>query len=366
MNRDEIRNTAFKKLQAGDYLDALKARKTCLEHCNSEIVVGFCNSNDYPKFNNLIASLICYSKKQHFAYKAIEDNSKVGYLSWGQYLKYRNIVLNRTAEEAKEFLKKNGRMTTMYKLLKRAVEENPMAHWLKSAKLSESELEELSRVLQKDSLVELIESSVQDAYNVHIVDNRIGSGHRFATHSCMERDPVGKFYESFNCQAYIARKDNENIGRFLTWKTKDGETYIDRLYCNGGTQDDILQAIDDKWPNATKYPDEKEQTVILAKKEIDFGWDTFYPYVDSFPTLSCDGKTLFLSNCSLPGTESMLLHSASGHSESKFVKCEKCGKLVKKTRGYINDLTKHYMECEREYSSETEKNVYIALFNAFI
>lgn len=373
MQQQEIANLramSHSNIVAGETEEGLKRRLIVLEGPWGYENYGKCNANDYPNFYKLVASLICYTNKQYYAYKAIEDNTKVGYLSRKQYVKYA-FLLTRDPAAAKEFLRTSGRMTTMYKLLKRAIDENPRAHWLKTQKLEEYALEELSRVLQKDACIEFQEVPVQEAYALQLQDNRIGSGQRFCTHSCMYNDPVGSFYSSFNCKAYIAKKQNEKVGRFLVWETEDGKTYVDRLYCNGGTQDDILKAIDEHWKTALKYPclqNSRAPRLVVKLKTNDlshFTEDLFYPYVDSFSVLSRVGDELVLSNRLLGNGEEMVLHDASGHSMEKFVRCPKCGKLYVKSKYSHGRITSHYMECEREYGSDKEKEIYLQLFYAF-
>lgn len=354
--RDYIRN--------GSYTDGLELRAQIVAREKSEKNYGYCSIADYPKYAFLIASLICYTNKQFFAYKAIDDNSKVGYLSHKQYKKYC-FLWTKDKAAAKDYLQNSGRMTTMYKLLKRAIDKNPRAHWLKNLKLSDEALEKLSRVLQQDSCIEFVEVPVQEAYNLQLQQHGIGSGRRFCTHSCMQGDPVSQFYEHFDVKAYIAKKQDEKVGRFLVWHTEDNKTYVDRLYCHGGTQDDILKAIDTKWKDAIKYPEMEGQYVVKCLKPItDFNMNLFYPYLDTFWYLINRDGQLILSNKPIDKCDKILCHDASGYGDAKFIKCPKCGMLYPKMR-YGYKYTKHYIECERDYESEKQKEVYIALFNAF-
>lgn len=349
----------------GNTADGLDLRAVIVARSQGLPSYGYCSIADYPKYASLIANLICYTNKQFFAYKAIDDNSKVGYLSHKQYKKYL-LIYTKDRNAAKEYLKNSGRMTTMYKLLKRAIDKNPRAHWLKNLKLTEEDLEALSRVLQQDSAIEFVQVPVQEAYNLPLQPNGIGSGRRFCTHSCMYRDPVGQFYEHFDVKAYIATKQDQRIGRFLVWHTEDNKTYVDRLYCNGGTQDDILKAIDEKWKDAIKYPEMTEQHTVKCLKPIDdFNMELFYPYLDSFMFLINKNGQLVLSNQSSTEGDYIRCQDASGYGDKKFVKCPKCGLLFPKSRYGASNFTKHYMECERDYDSEKQKEVYMALFKAF-
>lgn len=360
------RAEARRFLVDGHTSDGLDLRAAIVVRQQSVPNYGKCNIADYPKYSFLIASLICYTNKQFYAYKAIEDNTKVGYLSHKQYKKYCFIYTKKGHDTAKEYLKNSGRMTTMYKLLKRAVDENPRARWLKNLKLTEKGLEELSRVLQQDSAIEFVQVPVQEAYNLRLSQNGIGSGRRFCTHSCMYGDPVGQFYEHFDVKAYVATKQDQRIGRFLVWHTEDNKTYVDRVYCNGGTQDDILKAIDEKWKDAIKYPEMTEQHTVKCLKPIDdFNMELFYPYLDSFMFLINRNGQLVLSNQASIESDYIICQDASGYGDKKFIKCPKCGALFPKSRYGGGRFTKHYMECEREYDSKEQKEVYMALFKAF-
>jgi hypothetical protein len=355
---------ARKQFKDDELADGLETRANIIARAFGVPSYGKCNIIDYPKYSFLIANLICYTNKQFFAYKAVDNNSKVGYLSLKQYRKY-SCLMTKNQEEARLYLKNNGRMTTMFKLLKRAIDENPRAHWLKNLKLSEEKLEELSRVLQQDSSIDFIEVPVQEAYDLQLQENRIGSGHRFCTHSCMQGDPVAQFYEHFDVKAYIAKKQNRNIGRFLVWHTEDDKTYVDRLYCHGGEQDDILKAIDKKWKDAIKYPEMEGQHFVKCLKSIDdFGPKMFYPYLDSFMFLINRDGNLVLSNMTIDKHDFVRCQDASGDNPQKFVKCPKCGKLYVRSR-YGRNITRHFMQCERSYSSQQEREVYLALFEAF-
>lgn len=147
------------------------------------------------------------------------------------------------------------------------------------------------------------------------------NNYAFATRSCMVGKNVGPFYEKFGAKLLVAKRvDGKFIGRAIVWPsvefkneaTPQGITYpyMDRIYTSNpehtlafkdyarlhGMVSKVMQGAGH---NRFHMPDDNSKDgnyfELLTKIPGDSRMDmtnTFIPYLDSFPTLYRDEKTL--------------------------------------------------------------------------
>lgn len=314
---------------------------------------GTASSDDFGNLSNALAVLCSYNNKQYYIYRAISDKNKVGFLSRKQYVKCLSIYKKQGKEAADEYKKANGRMISLYKMLTNAIEENPFAKFLKvfavfgerRKDIFEKFCEKIMSITDCNSY-EILPCSVQEAYDLdlrylnHTRGRGIGSGARYAITSCMQGKKISFFYEGFGAQAYKVVHEGEAVGRFLTWKTNKGRTFVDRLYCNGYDAERALSAIEKKFGEDAVYypfnclPDDEWIEVANPSK---FRVSGANPYVDSMRYISIepDSDKLYLSNRRIPDTNMF----SAGNYHERFKIC-KCGKILRK-----GEIHSHEAEC---------------------
>lgn len=335
-------------------------------------VYGKASEKDFGEYAECIAALCAYTNKQYYLYKAIGDKNKIGYLSLKQYRQFQHIK----EEDRANWLMEKGRMVTLYKLLDRAIGENPYAKFLRVFKdyICDSDrakdfFESFSKVLHNmHGYAQVEECTIQEAYNLPLQDLKylrglgIGSGERYAVASCMENRPCEEFYKAFGAKAYKVSIQGVDVGRFLTWRTKKGITYIDRLYCNGADAPEALSAIEKKFgfEKTVYYPncidaDDYVECVDLSL----LGEKTYRPYIDSFWHVKYikEEKKLFLQDAQ--GNVASDVHFNYSHTPPFFAICE-CGELL---REHQKDF--HEFVCPKSSAKIRNKDKYMAIYKLF-
>ena len=292
--------------------------------------------DDFPNIWPMVQALFAIDNKQYFIYKAVDDPTKIGYLSRKLYAEYCVYIRRGDHVNARVFLQRFGTMASPVKLLKRAGELSPYGRFLRShlkdtaSGQTHPYLLALSSIIASVSNLKLEKCTGQEAYDLPI-ERISGSGHRFATSSCMFGHKVGKFYDLFGAQAYKVVDGDKPIGRFLTWKMSNGKTYVDRLYIPGNRAQEALALIDKTFPDAEKYGENVPSGYIVFddnnSKELLKTMDI--PYIDSFPYVgrNNDGK-IILSR----GTEScssyFIAHEVRKNRNKYLTHCKFCNKAL--------------------------------------
>lgn len=343
---------------------------------------GKVKEDDFPNIWPMVQALFAIDNKQYFIYKAVDDPTKIGYLSRKLYVEYCAYIQRKDFSGARVFLQKFGTMASPVKLLKRAGELSPYGRFLKNA-LEETKdgqtspyLLALSRIISSVSNLKLEKCTGQEAYDLPI-ERRRGSGSRFATCSCMYGHKVGKFYDLFGAQAYKVVDGDKPIGRFLTWKMSNGKTYVDRLYIPGDRAQEALSLIDKTFPDAEKYGEDNPSGHIVfdenKSKELTKTMDI--PYIDSFPYVgrSKDGEIILTQryeDCSAY----FVAHEVRRSRNKYLTHCKFCNKAllpaedkqhtvtcIKRFKGkkldktLINEMLETYTKGERQYDEIFKK-----------
>lgn len=335
-------------------------------------VYGKASEKDFGEYAECIAALCAYTNKQYYLYKAIGDKNKIGYLSLKQYRQFRLIK----EEDRADWLMEKGRMVTLYKLLDRAIGENPYARFLRvfRDKIYDSDkakdfFESFAKVLHNmHGYAKVEECTIQEAYNLPLQDLKysrgpgFGSGTRYAVTSCMEKRPCEEFYKAFGAKAYKVSIQGVDVGRFLTWKTKKGITYIDRLYCNGADAPEALSAIEKKFgfENAVYYPNSIDTDDYVECVDLSLlGEKTYRPYIDSFWHVKYikEGKKLFLQRDE--GNIRSDVHFDISHTPPFFSICE-CGYLLRESEKYFHDFI-----CPKSTTKIRNKDKYMDIYKLF-
>ena len=193
----------------------------------------------------------------------------------------------------------------------------------------EDKLIELCDVFMSKSVgLELVETTIQECYNLLLPDGYAGSGQRYATHSCMYQRPVGAFYESLPCHGMMIKRDGEGVGRFLLWDLADGRQYVDRLYCRESEANACLDLIDRTYPNALKYPLRSEEPLDIKFKTLEqFKKHVTLPYIDTFYNLHSNGEELCISNFRSDHNGYKYQAAIRGSSNYKIKHCPHCNHL---------------------------------------
>ena len=290
---------------------------------------GIADEVYFGDLTDLVRRLFAYDNKHYYIYKAIDNPNKIGYLSRRWYyilslneklwIKQGATSLRRSKLRV-EFLRSHGTMASPTKLLKLAFAENPNAKFLalhfplgKDKKTVHGDLLERfgNAIMRNCTTMHIEPASIQSCYDLDLYDRDYsGSGHRFATQSCMYRKKVAAFYEAFGVEGRIVyNREGNAVARFLLWPLPNGKKYVDRVYTKSSFANEVLETIDKLYPDSEyeKYPSlradycETAYKVIVPLKDKDkllnIGHDgTGIPYVDTFPHLVHRGASLFLSN----------------------------------------------------------------------
>ena len=308
---------------------------------------GKIKKDDFPNIWPMVQALFAIDNKQYFIYKAIDDPTKIGYLSRKLYAEYRMYIHRSDHNGARVFLQRFGTMASPVKLLKRAGELSLygrfLRHSLKDTASGQTHpyLLVLSSIIASVSNLKLEKCTGQEAYDLRI-ERVSGSGHRFATSSCMFGHKVGKFYDLFGAQAYKVVDGEKPIGRFLTWKMSNGKTYVDRLYIPGNRAQEALSLIDKTFPDAEKYGvnvpsgyivfDDNNSKQLLRTMDI--------PYIDSFPYVgrNNDGK-IILTRCAENCSSHFLAHEVRKSRRKYLTHCKFCNKALLPSEDKDHSLT---------------------------
>lgn len=364
-----IGNSPFIPAAIKHYKDAIEKLK---EKNQALPVYGLASVDDFGDCAKTIAVLGAYTNKQYYLYRAIGDRNKVGYLSRKQYMRYRNI---KDKETRKDFLKSNGRMVSLYKMLERARNENPFAKFLNifeklygSSDLAKDHFESFSLVLHNmHSGATIEECTIQDAYDLplrainNVRGGGYGSGERFAITSCMEGNSCEPYYKAFGVKAYKVIIDNQPVGRFLTWKTAMGKTYVDRLYCNGRDARDALSAMEQHFgfDNVIYYPSQVNPLDYVKCIYPEYiNMQTYRPYVDSF----CITKQLNDNSLILQQRNGEILNWKKRYvgSTPPYVEFCACGELLRK-----GEKDFHEYVCPKSTKKIRNKNKYSAIYKLY-
>ena len=233
---------------------------------------------------------------------------------------------------------------------------------------NEDKLIELADCLLSKTLgLRMVETTVQDCYNLHLPDGYGGSGHRFATHSCMEGRLIGEFYNLLPVHGMMIKRDGEGVGRFLLWDLPDGRQYVDRLYCREREASACLELIDAEYPNALKYPLENDEILDIQFTDITpFEGPVLLPYVDSFPFLMEKEGKMYLSNVQTPHNGACCqttVHFASTCDSYRIKKCPHCGKIwFSSGIGSTEEQRNHKYICPSYMPRKKELQAYLKIY----
>lgn len=310
------------------------------ERFNDTPCYGLASKEDFGEKAKIIAALCAYTDKQYYLYKAVSDRNKIGYLSRKQYRRFMKTPEN----ERKDYLASFGRMVTLYKLLERAISENKFARFLRvfkesfiDADRSKDFFEAFAKMLHTSaSGMQVVPCTIKEAYDMPLRAINIkrgygkGSGARFAVTSCMEGTNCEPYYKLFGAEAYKIVVNEEDIGRFLVWKTAKGKTYVDRLYCNGMDASDALALIEKKfgYDNVVYYPNYVEpDDYVICKDVMQMAETIGRPYVDSFYHFKYDEKEKLLFLQQYNGTKPSTFICKARYAPVDIKFCE-CGALI--------------------------------------
>lgn len=313
---------------------------------------GLANYKDFGETADAIACLCAYNDKQYYLYKAVGDKTKIGYLSRKQYRKFIHKVND---EDKEEWLKNNGRMVSLYKLLNRAIDENKYARLLNVFRMGKQINDDIKKVRFEEFAMLLhnynngcviSECTIQEAYDMDLIslENERGygrgSGERYATRSCMQGMNCEPYYKAFGAKAFKVNIQGVDVGRFLVWETAKGKTYVDRLYCNGADAEEALTEIEKKFgdEDVVYYPSRIDDDDYVKCLDIEaMGEDTYKPYVDSFKIMLYRKKErlLFLQQSAATLPYDNYVSSGSYHPHLKFCKC---GELLLNNNKKLHDF----------------------------
>ena len=324
----------------------------CQDPLSSE-PYGIADEVYFGSLTSLVQRLFAYDNKHYYIYKAIDNPNKIGYLSrrWYYILSlYEKLWIKQGATSLRrsklrvEFLRSHGTMASPTKLLKLAFAENPNAKFLalhfplgKDKKTVHADLLERfgNAIMRNCTTMHIEPASIQSCYDLDLYDSDYsGSGHRFATQSCMYRKKVAAFYEAFGVEGRIVyNREGNAVARFLLWPLPNGKKYVDRVYTKASFANEVLATIDKLYPDSEyeKYPslradycDTAYKVIIPLKnkdKLLSIGHDgTEIPYVDTFPHLVHRGANLFLSNMSESQSSSLRIVG----NYKRFTECPNC------------------------------------------
>jgi hypothetical protein len=108
-------------------------------------------------------------------------------------------------------------------------------------KLKDHQFAEFSSKFKADELAKHVTFSVESIKFGYNAEFPLGIG------SCMHKKPVHSFYEMFDCNVLVAKKDGMNIGRAILWNDvtingKEHCKFLDRIYANS---DNIVRLYED-------------------------------------------------------------------------------------------------------------------------
>lgn len=353
-------------------LDVLKeVQQYTVAHNNQPY--GIASKADFGLLSQLAAYLFAFDNKHFYVYKSISDPNKIAYLSRKQYYKLSLLckklgisIEDRNYECITRYLESYGTHTTPLVFLKNAFKENKeRTKFLLSLFPLNKEtgncadqgiLEGLMNNFLKAAFnLKIIDADIQECYDVDLRDSFSGSGTRYVTNSCMQHDPVGKFYDNLPVHGKIIMHDDEQVGRFLYWDLPDGKHYVERLYVKKKYAQQALALIDETFKDALKYPylkDEraKEMYLIPFKSTEPFNEKIMTPWIDTFAFMyeKLDTGECFLSNkCSedVSSGYRLMAELRSQRSDHSVTKCPKCGCLLH-PQDYIRNQKVHFLFCE--------------------
>lgn len=408
--REAVNGGQMRKI---DFFDSLKLR---FEYAS--MPYGLASEKDFGEYVNVISKIFAYDNKHYYIYRAVSDSNKFGYLSRKQYYKLQLLLkkdggVTPTDEFIRNFCEIYGTMASPAKLMKRAVIDNPDIKFFQQqfrvldaheGRLgNENILTELAQVLSASTMpLKLVISDIQDCYDIELPDGYERSDKRFCTHSCMEHNHVGPFYDSFPVKGVSVWSQGKAVGRFLLWDLPDGKQYVDRLYVRAAFAKTALATIDKNYPDAIKYPaltdkDEfdgdrsKQEAYIIKIKDVNrFIASDRYPWIDTFAHLKRNQRTgeYVLSNSrkdryiDANGDVYVFVKTFRGLSPRNVHLCPHCGMLLlddidKQNSGIMHslrychdynptgrkekmviDIVKRYLKSteEREYGTGTKKD----------
>lgn len=263
--------------------------------CNEESGII---STDFPKeIRSLMKMLLCYNKKQYCIFVDDRNSNSVRVASRRQYLQMQTRTMHRGNDlmYCNEIRRMFSQEASLVRLIKEAIKYNKYAKFLK--RLYEFDLIKFCDAIMKSTSCgfQIVEAPIQTCYDSELKETGMGSGKRFATHSCMYRHPVGKFYDLFNVKGRVVVKNGTFVGRYLEWQMSNGKTYVDRLYVNGDVITPALNCLDEYYKGRTDvefYPETPSGVVKMKNGNAkDFDKLLYYPYLDTFADLHHNEET---------------------------------------------------------------------------
>jgi len=322
---------------------------------------GIVNTDDFGIASEFIKSLLCYKNNQFYIAKDPKEPTMIIFASKKQYLRAKALQLKNKKLLPyciKEIVKTNA---SLLRLLKQAMEYNMYAEFLQYIKNDEVLLDFCKHLMSFSGNIEIRKEDIQKCYDLDIPPSSYGSGRRFAVSSCMKHHKVGKFYDNFNVEGYMVSRLGRDIGRFLVWTMANGKRYVDRLYITGEFAEEALNAIDEQFKDAEKYP-QSPSSWIESKEELDFSRVAF-PYIDTFfkwVVNEDNAKDMFLVRDIKPIQdpdscyETKDMHYTSPALKSPIIRCKRCGALLTSSS---NRKTLHTILCEKNLKGKRLEKV---------
>ena len=370
---------------------------------------GLAERNDFGDYTDLLAHIFAYNNKQYYIYRAISNDSKIGFLSRKQYYKMKmkmDIMLARNCTEGsiceyrKSYCDKNGKAASPFRMFKGAIIENPKMKFFDNPiffKVMDAHERTIKRSDIAETIINILFNSstpitleetddIQQCYDVSLPDSYDHSAARYCTHSCMEGCGVGDFYKSFPVKGVLVKNGKDNVGRFLLWTLPDGKQYVDRLYIRTANAKTALAAIDKKYPEAIKYPALTDKSdnpkyfeplpfYALPIKDVDkfincrtFAWvDTFAHIIRDKDTdtyyITNTRRASLLENSSNRFKYIWTMRGGTPHREI----CPDCGKLLLGSLEPENYNYLHKLLHCKEYKAKGHKEpIYVALLKEYI
>lgn len=123
--------------------------------------------------------------------------------------------------------------------------------------------------------------------------------------SCMRYKWCSKFFDIYcdnpdKVSLLILLKDNKVTGRALVWKLDNGETFMDRIYCNEDSDIEVFKSYAIKNKFFYKNIQSSDLDVMITNSKMNLGLRdmkvtiskfsyTYYPYMDTFLYLTREG-----------------------------------------------------------------------------